>query len=238
MHFTLDSWAALADGLTTREQWLDWFERPRPLGRRFSPDLSWMPASLRRRVSPLGRVALNVLAACLPAEACPVVFASRYGDLEGIAGLLAQLHEEGIVSPMGFSLSVHNAAIGVYSIARQDRISTTCIAANADLIEVACVEAMGWMASGERQVLLVCCEDPAPPPYRADEGATDFRYAWACRLRATKTEGVTLRLADGGVKSEIPSRGNTSNLDPLAFMAGVRGSSLMSETGRYEWRHD
>jgi hypothetical protein len=239
--FALDNWAAVADGITTKEEWLDWFERPRRLGSHFSADISWMAASLRRRVSPLGRAALSVLAACQPPGPCPVVFASMHGDLEGIASLLAQLHDEGLVSPLGFSLSVHNAATGVYSIARQDRIATTSIAAGPDLVEVACLEAMGWLTSGEKQVLLVCCEDPAPPPYRADEGATEFRYAWAGLLKPVSTGGITLQMAGQGEGegAETPRTGIMSNLNTLAFMSGLRGRSLLSGTGRYVWRrHD
>ncbi len=108
----------------------------------------------------VGRAALNVLARCQPDEACPAIFASRYGDLDAIAGLLDQLYKEGTVSPMGFSLSVHNAAMGVYSIARVDRATTTSIAANLDLAEAACFEALGWLAAGAPQVLVVCCADP------------------------------------------------------------------------------
>lgn len=168
-----------------------------------------------------------------------MVFASRYGDLEGTADLLAQLHEERRVSPMGFSLAVHNAAMGVYSIARQDRTTTTSIAANVDLAEAACVEAMGWFAAGETQVLLVCCEDPAPPPYRSNEGATEFRYAWACRLRAASVGGMSLQLAEAGRNSQILLAQMPSSLDALAFMTGKRERSLLSETGRYLWRrHD
>ncbi len=171
LQFAVDSWAAIAPGLSTQQEWLDWLRAPQPLAREFAPELAWMPAALRRRVSPLGRAALNVLARCQPAAPCPAIFASRYGDLAAIAGLLEQLHGEGTVSPMGFSLSVHNAAMGVYSIAREDRTTTTSIAANVDLAEAACSEALGWLAAGVEQVLVVCCADAVPSPYQATAAA-------------------------------------------------------------------
>lgn len=234
LQFAVDSWAALAPGLSTQQQWLDWFRQPRPLAREFAPDLAWMPAALRRRVSPLGRAALNVLAACQPATPCPAVFVSRYGDLEAVAGLLAQLHQEGGVSPMGFSLAVHNAAMGIYSIAREDRTTTTSLAVNQDLAEAACCEALGWLAAGEPEVLVVCCADPVPAPYQATAGAEPFRYAWACRLRAVHSGGISLGLSEEGPAPdeliEFPS------LRALAFLAGARGGELRSATGRYLWR--
>jgi hypothetical protein len=235
LHFAVDSWAALAPGLATREQWLDWFREPRPLAGEFAPDLAWVPAALRRRVSPLGRAALNVLASCQPAEPCPAVFASRHGDLEPTAGLLAQLHQEGVVSPMGFSLAVHNAAMGIYSIARDDRVTTTSIAANTDLAEAACCEALGWLAAGEPQVLVVCCADPVPAPYQATAGTEAFRYAWACRLRAVESGGISLALLPGAGAAVADSI-DSASLRALAFLAGARAGEQPSATGRYLWR--
>jgi hypothetical protein len=234
LQFAVDSWAALAPGLSTQQQWLDWFRQPQPLAREFPPELTWVPAALRRRVSPLGRAALNVLATCQPPGHCPAVFASRYGDLDAVAGLLAQLHQEGTVSPMGFSLAVHNAAMGIYSIARADRTTTTSLAVNQDLAEAACCEAMGWLAAGEPQVLVVCCADPIPAPYQPTAGAEPFRYAWACRLRAVNAGGLSVELSAGapaaGEGIEFPS------LRALSFLVGARGAELRSETGRYLWR--
>lgn len=233
--FAVDSWAALAPGLSTPQQWLDWFRAPQPLAREFAPELAWMPAALRRRVSPLGRAALNVLASCQPPEPCPAIFASRYGDLEAVAGLLAQLHQEGAVSPMGFSLAVHNAAMGIYSIARADRTTTTSIAANVDLAEGAICEALGWLAAGEPQVLVVCCADPVPSPYQPTAGAEPFRHAWACRLRAVDSGGFSLAI----MADRVPAAAEpieSASLRVLSLLAGARDAELRSATGRYLWR--
>ncbi|MGC4027633.1 MAG: beta-ketoacyl synthase chain length factor [Steroidobacteraceae bacterium] len=235
--FAVENWAALASGLSTQQEWLSWFREPGPLEREFAPELSWMPAGLRRRVSPLGRAALNVLAACQPDEPCPVVFASRYGDLDAIAGLLTQLHREGGVSPMAFSLSVHNSAVGVYSIARKDRVTTTSIAARTDLAEAAFFEALGCLASGIPRVLVVCCEDCIPRPYRVEGKDGGFRYAWACCLRAQSAGGFALMAATSGpVDMCFPSRVDHPSLRALAFLVSDEGASLASESGHYLWR--
>jgi Beta-ketoacyl synthase, N-terminal domain len=162
------------------------------------------------------------------------VFASRYGDLEPTAGLLAQLHQEGVVSPMGFSLAVHNAAMGIYSIAREDRITTTSIAANTDLAEAACCEALGWLAAGEPQVLVVCCADPVPAPYQPTDGAEPFRYAWACRLRVVESGGISLALQPQAVAAADPIA--SASLRALAFLVGAREEEQLSASGRYQWR--
>jgi hypothetical protein len=138
---------------------------------------------------------------------------------------------------MGFSLSVHNAAVGVYSIARQDRTTATSIASRTDLAEAACFEALGWLGAGAEQVVVVCCEDPTPPTYQRLEDVEDFRYAWACRLRAVSCGGLVLGAAAAGEAGAIASPlVQTPCLRALAFLAGAAGSSLVSETGRYMWR--
>lgn len=231
LRFVVDTWSALAAGLATQQDWLTWFRQPIPPEGELSTDVSWIPAALRRRVSPLGRAALSVLKACRPEGPCPVVFASRYGDLDGTAKLLTQLHQEGGVSPTGFSLAVHNAVVGMDSIARQDRMATTSLAATVDLPEAACFEALGWLADGAHQVLVVCCEDPVPPPY-VPQGTLDFRHAWACRLRAVSTGGLSL--AAGG--EPVPGSPLPPSLRALSFLAGASGNALSSESGRYQWR--
>jgi hypothetical protein len=242
--FIIEHWAALAASLSTPQQWCDWFRQPAPLAREFTPELTWMPAALRRRVSPLGRAALSVLAACQGDAPCPVVLASRYGDLSATAELLTQLHHEGGVSPMGFSLAVHNAAVGIYSIARKDRTVTTSIAARTDLAEAAFFEAMGWLAAGEAEVLVVCGDDPVPPPYQTQP--SDFRYAWACRLRAAAGEGFTLQtVTDAPVPEASPPPPPHTHtyishpcLRTLAFLVGETQPTLTlrSESGQYLWR--
>ena len=239
----MDGWAALAAGISTPDQWMDWFNRPFALAQEFSADISWMPAALRRRVSPAGRAALGVLAACQTAP-CPVVFASAYGDLADTAELLAQLHAEGIVSPMGFSLAVHNAPVGVYSIARQDRTTTTSIAARTDLAESAFLEAIGWLANGVEQVVVVCSGDCIPEPYAATTRERGVRHAWACRLRLASSGGFSLdvadeagvAVADGAVTGSSPAA-DPPDLKALAFLVGGKSEALTSETGRYLWWH-
>jgi len=235
--FAVESWAALAPGLSTKSQWLDWFRDPQPLAGEVALDMAWMPAALRRRVNPLGRAALNVLAKCQPADPCPIVFASRYGDLEGTAALLAQLHQEGVASPMGFSLAVHNAAVGIYSIARGDRAGTTSIAATVDLAEAACCEALCYLATEAAQVMVVCCGEPVPAPYEPTDGVPQFRYAWACLLRAVDSGGISLTA--GCSTPAVGDQLGAASLRALAFLAGGCGAQLSSETGRYLWqRHD
>lgn len=168
-----------------------------------------------------------------------MIFASRYGDLSATAELLEQLHLEDAVSPMGFSLAVHNAAVGVYSIARQDRTSSVSIAAGVDLAELACFEALGWIASGARRVVIVCCGEAVPVPYLPEGGRQESRHAWACQLRETTEGGFSLSAIPEGwpaMPEPEPTPVESSGLRALAFLVGGQEGVMASESGRYLWQ--
>jgi len=231
--FRVEAWAAVAAGLTTQPDWQTFFHAPRALERDFIADASGVPAALRRRLGPLGRAALAVANAVRPATPCPMVFVSRHGELKLTADLLAQLAAEGGVSPMGFSLSVHNAIPGIYSIAHADRVATTCLAANRDLAECGVVEALGWLASGCERVMLVCAEDAVPAPYEGDGTESAYRHAWAIVMRTTEGEGFSLEPREAtATASELPA-----DLRALAFLVGQATPDADAlDTGRFHWR--
>src|SRR4051812_6705411 len=81
------------------------------------PDVSVIPAMLRRRLSPIGRAALSVIMPLADSQgAMPLVYVSRHGDLNRTLGLLQDLALGEPLSPTAFSLSVHNATAGLFSI--------------------------------------------------------------------------------------------------------------------------
>ena len=90
------------------------------------PDVSFVPAMERRRLTGVERAALAVAHQVMaqsdpntqtpsnPNTGIPVVFASRWGEIGTTVKLMKQMHEEGEMSPAGFSNSVHNATPEFY----------------------------------------------------------------------------------------------------------------------------
>ena len=94
--------------ILSRAEWRATAEDP-------APDVSWIPPMERRRLTQLERAALSVAGRVYPAgEEVPVVFASRWGEIGTTLKLMRQMHDEGEMSPAGFSNSVHNAAPGAF----------------------------------------------------------------------------------------------------------------------------
>jgi hypothetical protein len=66
------------------------------------------------------------------------------------------------LSPTGFTMSVHNAAAGLISIAAGNRGFTTSLAADYDTPAMALFEAIGAVAAGQGPVIVACADEASP----------------------------------------------------------------------------
>ena len=137
------------------------------------PDVSFVPMLERRRLSSVERAALHVAwkvfrqceeagIAGASASETPVVFASRWGEIGTTLNLMRQMHDEGEMSPAGFSNSVHNAAPGHLSLLTKDKAPYTAISAGVDSYEMGMLEASTYPG----KVLFVYAEESTPEMYR------------------------------------------------------------------------
>jgi hypothetical protein len=186
MHFSIDQWGAWAPGLESAADWNAWLATPSsPLPGGDLPSVNFLPAIQRRRLSSLGRMLFHVawpLAEGQPPM--PLVFVSRHGETPRTLAILQTLASDEPLSPTQFSLSVHNAIIGQWSILRGDNSEMTALAAQADGLECAVLEAVGLLAEGAPAVLVVVAEDAPPPLYAPYIAGVPCAYALALRLVA------------------------------------------------------
>lgn len=224
----IERWAAWAPGLDTPQAWPDWLRDPRPLagGEPAAPALAEVPALVRRRIDPLGRMALQVAYWAQQdldpeqVQAMPLVFASRWGELARSVEQLQALAAEQALSPTAFSHSVHNAVAALYSIQRGIRARIAAVAAGAHSAEAGWLEVLGLLASGEHESALLVVYDAAlPSAYRAclGEPALQRPHAYALRLRVAP-QG--LRLQAGPALAE-PGDGLPASLRTLGFCLGT-----------------
>lgn len=150
------------------------------------PDIGFIPPLLRRRLSPLARAALAVAHACCgDVQGLPMVYASRHGELARTVEMLDGMAGGEAPSPTTFSLSVLNAAAGVFSIARGDMAPATALAAGAETFGFGLLEAwLRFSADPARPLLYVYADAPAPPPLPACAGDPSGVVALALRLQA------------------------------------------------------
>ncbi len=198
IQFEIDRWQAWAPGLVSTDDWTDWARDPCELeSGDAQPDVSFLPAMQRRRLSRLARMVFAVatpLAAGRPAM--PLVYASRHGETTRTFAILNDLAGEEPLSPTQFSLSVHNAIIGLWSIQQQDTSEMTSLAAEGDGLEHAVLEATLLLGEGAPEVLVVVAEDQPPTVYAPWINDVSFPYAVALLLKPGRAWQLSLGTAE------------------------------------------
>ncbi|WP_067561977.1 beta-ketoacyl synthase chain length factor [Halofilum ochraceum] len=240
LSFSIEHWAAWAPGVETAAQWTEWSAGTRPIAEEPDrPDVGFLPAMLRRRTSRITKAALWAAHQCGAGEnAWPTVFSSRHGELHRSHGLLSELAQDEPLSPNAFSLSVHNTASGLNSIATGNRAPSTALAAGKDTVAAGVIEAVGRLQAGADRVLLV----------HADERMPEFYRPWAEERPVVFAFGALLRAPVPGAAWSLERyRGDTDEASPesapgLAFMhilAGGRDRLLMAgERNSWLWGRD
>ena len=126
------------------------------------PDVSFIPPMMRRRMTDLQKIAIGVAHHVAPENTdYQMVFASRYGEWQQTLKLIKQFHDDGEMSPAGFSNSVHNAAAGVFSVLAQNKNSYISVAAGDKTLESGVLAALMC----DRPVLFVFAEEKSPETY-------------------------------------------------------------------------
>lgn len=231
----VEDWAALAAGLESRQDWQAWASAPcpAPLGEPEAlPAVEAMAPMLRRRMGLTGRLACAAAYgvdgpedASEPPQAAmlaqrPMVFASRYGDAPRALELLAELVEQHAVSPTGFALGVHNAIGALYAIARGATANMQVVAAGAQTVQAGMLEALGLLADGAPEVLLVSYDTLLPAPYVCFHDQPVSAHAWAWRLRRAgagdAAQAITMRWAGGTQAGAASPVGVADPASPVA----------------------
>ncbi len=237
VRFSIDRWAAWAPGLLDQAAWRRWLSQPEPMAPAETPPLAEMPAMMRRRVERLGRVALQS-AYWAQGEQAPhsVIFASRQGDIAQALHLLRQLAQGETMSPTAFSMSVHNAIGALYSIANSHTCPYSAIAAGADTLEAAFTEALGQLADGISDILLVFYDEPLPEPYGVFNEGVAFPRSMAFVLRATASGGFSLQAQATSNTGPTSAVGQLpADLGVLNFLVNSDAPQLTRTVGGRQW---
>lgn len=235
-------WSAWAPGLSEVSAWKEWAAGTRDLSPDpEKPDVSFVPAMLRRRLSSLSRMAFHVAAQCLDSGPPPdaYVFCSRYGEYERSFEILSGLARQEAVSPAAFSHSVHNTSASLLSIDREDPAPYTALAAGAATLESAFLEAWALLNSQEAgRVLLVYHDEPLPPLYKEQETNVTLKCALALVLQPCEAglEADRLRLSWQGTPDDapLPLEANDPALRVVRLLIDG-GDPFTNDTGRLVW---
>ncbi|MFJ2984432.1 MULTISPECIES: beta-ketoacyl synthase chain length factor [unclassified Pseudomonas] len=204
--FDISQWRAWAPGLDTPADWQAWAlgslspQRDGP-----APDVSFLPALQRRRLSHLARMAFAVGWPLAEGRgALPLVFVSRHGETPKTFSMLSELATQQPLSPTQFSLSVHNAVVGLWSILRGETSEMTALAAAGDGFEHGVLEAAALLAEGAAAVLLIVTEELPAEAYRPWIDDVPFAYAVGLLLTPGQQWRLTAQPASSARPAQLP----------------------------------
>ncbi|MEC4747108.1 beta-ketoacyl synthase chain length factor [Methylomicrobium sp. Wu6] len=194
--FVLSDWSICAPGLHGREGWGGFRTGAREIDNALPKIPDFIPKLQQRRLSPLARLVFNAIDQCLnPGETLPTVFSSAHGEVGKALEMLQMIQAGEELSPTVFSLSVHNAIAGLYSIVYHNQQEITVMAPGLDGLAPAFLEALGLLQEGAGQVLVVLYDEPIAEFYPLAPFKLNAEFPCALALRLSLDgAGMALRL--------------------------------------------
>jgi hypothetical protein len=197
------------------------------------PDVAFVDRMQRRRLSTLARAFFHCARRLQPPPGAPVVFASRHGESERNLVIFQDLAAGTEVSPTLFSLSVHNAVPGLWSIQTGNRAPVAALAAGPDTFPWGLVEALATFRSDpSTPVLFVYADDALPDPW-ADPAPRGLPHALGLLLGEPAGRRLTLaRDAAAGADREphLPP-----SLHCLRALRAGSGGAWAGPDGAWAW---
>nr|WP_249208602.1 beta-ketoacyl synthase chain length factor [Magnetospirillum sulfuroxidans] len=192
-----------------------------------------LPASLRRRVTAVGRKALEAAWAVLPEQGSPrFVLASRHGEYDRTFGLLGELAQSDEVSPAEFSLAVHHALAGLLSIATGNRQGHTAVAAGSESFGYGLLEAATFVAEQGVPAVLFYFDQPLPDSY-APVMEGDCVTPMVLALRLVPPSWPQAR----PLEMSLETRAGGGDCLSQAFLAVLQnGGEGLAQGRRHAWR--
>lgn len=202
------------------------------------PELPQVPAMVRRRLSPMTKMAFHVaLHAATTPIPLPTLFASRHGDLHKTLALLQQLAAGEALSPTHFALSVHNAISGQLSLFQLNHADSNAIAAGADSLHYAVLEAAARLKTEPAltDILVVYADEPVPAVYQSY--CQDPSVAIAVALLFSRHQGQLISFDATADAQCIAS--DDQALQLLPFLRGECNALTINGSQRYwHWQRN
>jgi hypothetical protein len=238
--FSIADFAAWAPGVDTPGAWREWAAGRRPIAGEVDAPVRAIAPMLRRRAGVLDRMALEVAYRCLgERKDVPAIFSSRHGEASRSVDLLTDLAHGLPLSPTSFGLSVHNAAGGLFSIARGDHAVSSALAAGQSTVEHAMVEACGLLADGAAEVLLVVYDRPLPGLYATFEECHEQPFAWAWLMRPPADDVLSLSWSAAVEDCATATEGLSPGLEILRFyLRHDHALERICQRRRWLWSRD
>ncbi len=206
-------------------------------------EISDIPAMKRRRMSFLTKMAFHsaLKSASSSEKDLNLVFASQHGELQRTVKILKSLAQSGEVSPTDFSMSVHNTAVGLYSILTKNHAPATSVAAGDDSFGFGLMESVNLLYRyPQKSTLFVYFDDSLPEPLAHLPRQQNRRVSIALLLKNSEENTTSFRVSPRDIHEAGESSASLTMAE--SFLQFFLGQNVISQyqTRRYlwEWRKD
>ncbi|MGF1724292.1 beta-ketoacyl synthase chain length factor [Photobacterium nomapromontoriensis] len=238
--FNILNWSAISPGLTEPESWSQWLADGKcwPEALTAVPSDS-IPAMMRRRMSTLSKLAVQTaITLSTDQQVDYVIFSSRHGEFSRTCQLLDHVIAGQPASPMAFSQSVHNTAVGLFTIATKQAIPSTSVSACLHSVHAGLIEAVAYLSEyPHHRVLVVDFDEPLPDNYSIYERSPYHGYALGLVLSAGDQYQLDWQSQRIITQHDQPV-GESDYPQGLAIIAGLLSETdawSVSDT-RFDWR--
>lgn len=234
--FNIEQWHALSPGFSTPDDWRH-YRSFNTDSENASLELNLIPAMMRRRMSPLSKIALQAaihLQQSSTSEFDYLIFSSRHGELPRTVELLQQVLQGEEASPMAFSQSVHNTSAGLFTIATKSPIPATSLAGCESSLHHALIEASAYLSENpQHKILLIDFDAPLPKPYDQFESQpTPPLYALGLILTSGTQTQITWQAK---TTSNIEFKNRSQTIDIIQQLA-TQSRYWTIEDSRNQWQ--
>lgn len=204
------------------------------------PNLRNIPAMQRRRLGPLARVVFHVLGQCVDVSRQePVIFCSLMGEIQRTQRILTAIASDQPVSPAAFSLSVHNAMSGLWSLIHDVKAPMIAISPGNDGTVAGLLEAAGILQERKYPAVnIVHYEEDYPAFYTPFLKRPKWASSCALALRIVAPEAAEPYTRKLTLDALANRKNCTSSMDPLSLVPLLTGSCDVLEIAEHHtiWR--
>lgn len=171
-----------------------------------------IPAMLRRRMSPLSKLVVQLaITLSTNRDVDFAIFSSRHGELHRTVAMLQEILAGNPASPTAFSQSVHNTASGLFTITTKQAIPVTSLSGGVDSFHYALIEAASYLTQHPEQTVLVVDADlMLPDIYSPFESQQHAPYALGLLLTAGDQVTITHRIPSNDTAPDALSKNSAS----------------------------
>jgi hypothetical protein len=159
-----------------------------------------------------------------------VVFSSRHGELVNATKLLEMIGKNEVLSPMLFSQSVHNAAIGSYTLLKKNHAATTSLGGGKNSFMMGLVSCAIYLKENPHaQVLYIAADERVPATFENSLREENVPHA-AAFLFSNSKNGCELNfsLASGDGKISRPQNTTPQTLEFLDWFFSPTNSKELN----------